>query len=147
LEQTEYRVYICAGPNCGPKGSLSLVSFLEEEVERLGLGDRVTITAGGCQSHCETGPTMVVFPGAVFYQQVDRPRLERIAAEHLLAGEPVRDFFWNGVARKIIPSGSSNRQMPALPGPAPSKRSPGASARDDRKPRAKPRYEVDDFRW
>ena len=54
-----YRVYVCCGKNCGPKGSPQLLDFLEEEVRRLSLQDRVRVYPGACQTHCESGPTVV----------------------------------------------------------------------------------------
>ena len=85
---------MCCGPNCGPKGSRQLVDFLEAEVARLALEDRVSVYPGGCQNHCDSGPTMVVYPGPVFYQEVDRARIRRIAAEHLAGDRPVAEYFW-----------------------------------------------------
>jgi (2Fe-2S) ferredoxin len=88
---------------------------------------------------------MVVFPGPTFYQGIDRERLVRIVSEHFAGGEPVKEFFWNGVRRRIIPG------QPA-PGPAPPALQPNGNvtsrpARPD-KPRPKsPPREVDDFKW
>src|SRR5215216_1884701 len=96
---SNYRVYICCGPNCGPKGSRLLLDFLEDEVKRLALGDRVSVFPAGCQAHCETGPTMIVYPGPVYYQEVDRERLKRIAREHLAQDNPVNEYFWVGQPR------------------------------------------------
>ena len=96
----KYRAYICCGPNCGPKGSGALLDFLAEEVNRMALDEQVSVLPTGCQSHCESGPTMVVYPGPVYYQEVDRDRLRRIVAEHFVKGEPVREYFWTGPRQK-----------------------------------------------
>ena len=142
-----YRAYICCGPNCGPKGSGSLLDFLAEEVARLGLGEQVRVLPTGCQSHCDSGPTMVVYPGPVYYQEVDAERLRRIIEEHFVAGHPVKDYFWVGPRVRRSPGGvGTRRTLPIPPGPQPS--IPTKSARDDaekRKPRPKP--DVDDFKW
>jgi (2Fe-2S) ferredoxin len=138
-----YRVYICCGINCGPKGSRQLLDFLEEEVKRLALEDRVHVYPGGCQTHCESGPTMVVYPGPTFYQEVDRPRLQRIAREHFANDRPVADYFWQGpTARGKSFQGPSTGLRPAVtPGNNSSK--PGR----EQKPRPKKTYDVDDFKW
>src|SRR4051794_11913422 len=137
-----YRVYMCCGINCGPKGSRQLVDFLEDEVKRLALEDRVRVFPGGCQNHCETGPTMVVYPGPTFYQEVDRPRLQRIAREHFGNDSPVTEYFWRGPAGPIRPF------KKPLPGLSPAI-TPGDNRKSgrDQKPRPKKTYDVDDFKW
>lgn len=144
MGSSKYRVYICTGPNCGPKGSGRLIGLLEAELERLEIRDSVSVTGGGCQSHCETGPTMVVFPGPVFYERVDRARLERIAIEHLAGGEPVTEYFWdkNRQPHKIIPGREFSKGFdPSSLG--------RTSVEGSSKQKSKPRkaYEVDDFKW
>ncbi len=143
MAKPKYRAYVCCGPNCGPKGSLSLLKHLEEEVARLGLEETVSVSPTGCQSHCESGPTMVVFPGPVYYQEVDRERLARIVAEHLVAGRPVPDFFWQENSRRksarkepavpFVP-GNTKKELPHQKGGKPTKRRPLPE-------------EVDDFKW
>jgi (2Fe-2S) ferredoxin len=92
----QYRAYVCCGPNCGPKDSRALLDLLVREVERAGLAGRVSVLPTGCQNHCESGPTMVVYPGPVFYQQVSRERLHRIVQEHFGEHRPVEEYFWAG---------------------------------------------------
>src|SRR5437588_11398514 len=102
MEAPKYRAYICCGPNCGPKGSLALLDYLEEEVERQGLAEQVSVLPTGCQSHCATGPTMVVYPGPVYYQEMDRERLRRVVREHFIDGRPVHAFFWTGPPKPLM---------------------------------------------
>jgi (2Fe-2S) ferredoxin len=140
---TNYRVYICAGPNCTPKGSAQLLRFLEEELARLSLQEEVSVFAGGCQSHCETGPSVVVYPGPVFYQYVDKPRLVRIAREHLANDVPVADYFHHD---------TRSRQPKSVPHPHRSgttfpKSWGGNGDKAGKKPKPKKSYEVDDFKW
>lgn len=139
-----YRAYICFGPNCGPKGSAGLLAALEAELTEAGLDQAVSVLPTGCQAHCESGPTMVVYPGPTYYQQVDVARLKRIVAEHFRGGTPVAEFFWTGTRRRVLPDGRKvlvNRPVPEAPlSDAPHSR--------ERTPRTKksPR-EVDDFKW
>ncbi len=144
MEQHEYRAYICCGPNCGPKGSVRLLTVLEEEVARQGLSQRVSVLPTGCQSHCETGPTMVVYPGPVYYQEVDPVRLVRIVAEHFGRGAPVRDYFWTGphpkrlqvLDRAAYGIGTAHEEY----GPTPQE--------SRHKPKGlRPQRDVDDFKW
>ncbi|MEO6458441.1 MAG: (2Fe-2S) ferredoxin domain-containing protein [Chloroflexia bacterium] len=104
LASTKYRAYLCCGRNCGPKGSGELLDFLADEVTRLGIEHQVTVLPTGCQSHCESGPTMVVYPGPVYYQAMDEGRLREIAKAHLRDGMPVQEYFWTGTPLRIGPN-------------------------------------------
>jgi (2Fe-2S) ferredoxin len=139
-----YRAYLCFGPNCGPKGSAALLATLEAELEVAGLSDRVSVLPTGCQAHCESGPTMVVYPGPTYYQEVDASRLKRIVTEHFAEGKPVAKYFWTGVRRRILPDG--RRVLVGKP-VAEAPLTPSV-ARRERLPRPrKPQREVDDFKW
>jgi (2Fe-2S) ferredoxin len=115
LEQAKYRAYICCGPNCGPKDSRALLDFLEEEVARAGLSVEVTVSPTGCQSHCDSGPTMVVYPGPVYYQEIDRQRLQRIVVEHFQHDRPVEAYFWRGPRKRVYPDGTTRPVAPNAP--------------------------------
>lgn len=143
-ESITYRAYLCFGPNCTPKGSAALLTALESELVTAGLEGRVSVLPTGCQAHCESGPTMVVYPGPTYYQQVDSARLKRIIVEHFAGGRPVAEYFWSGVRRRILPDGrriTIGKPVPegALSVPAPVRERP-------QRPR-KPQREVDDFKW
>lgn len=110
----------------------------------LGIDSHVSVTATGCQNHCESGPTVVVYPGPVFYQQVDRARLKRIASEHLLNGRPVHEYLWTG------PRSRKSQKLPAFPNETGLKGIAdfSGSAAKPRPRKAKRSYEdVDDFKW
>lgn len=143
MNPTTYRVYICTGPNCGPKGSARLVDALQEEIDSLGLQEKVSILAGGCQSHCETGPSLVVYPGPVFYQYVDKGRLRRIAREHLSNGAPVSDYLWVDPAKRPW----RERPSPLKSGPASPPTFGSKSEEKSRKEKPRKTYDVDDFKW
>lgn len=144
MAQSEYRAYICCGPNCGPKGSARLLTVLEDEIARQDMSDRVVVLPTGCQSHCETGPTMVVYPGPVYYQEVDPTRLARIVVEHFGRGMPVKEFFWTGPYPKRLQvldrsAYDAGKSLPAR-GTAPQE--------SGNRPKVKrPPPEVDDFKW
>lgn len=93
-EQKAHRAYVCCGPNCTLRGSTRLVDVLQREVDEAGLAEEVEVMPGGCMKHCERGPSMVVWPGRIYYEFVDQPKLRRIVREHIGAGCPVRDYFY-----------------------------------------------------
>ncbi|MEO8286417.1 MAG: (2Fe-2S) ferredoxin domain-containing protein [Chloroflexota bacterium] len=146
MDKPRLRAYLCCGPNCGPKGAQALVDFLAAEVVRNGLDNEISVAATGCQAHCESGPTMVVYPGPIYYQMIDRGRLSRIVAEHFIEGEPIKEFFWTGIRRRIIPGGQSQ----VRPMPMPAQHTHSTPPRPEHEPRPKPKppvREVDDFKW
>jgi (2Fe-2S) ferredoxin len=54
-----------------------------------GLGSKVRINKSGCLDQCEHGPTVVVYPEAVWYGNVRPEDAEAIVTEHLVGGRPV----------------------------------------------------------
>jgi (2Fe-2S) ferredoxin len=145
MEKARYRAYICCGVNCGPKGASALVDFMEAEVANQDLEVDVSVSATGCQAHCDSGPTMVVYPGPVYYQQMDENRVRRIIKEHLTSDVPVKEYFWTGVRRRILADGSvivpKRVVMPEDLGGAMTQSPPRPQ-----KARPKP-PDVDDFKW
>ena len=49
----------------------------------------VRINRAGCLDQCEHGPTVVVYPEAVWYGPVTAADVEEIVSAHLVAGRPV----------------------------------------------------------
>jgi (2Fe-2S) ferredoxin len=142
MSEKKYRAYICCGPNCGPKDSRALLDYLSREVARLGLESRVSALPTGCQSHCLSGPTMVVYPGPVYYQEITTDRLDTIVEKHFVRDEPVQAFFWTGPRIKLIPRRNSAPRQGQFEQP---KRQEHAGS-TPRKPERKA-SEVDDFKW
>lgn len=89
-----YRVHLCFGPNCTPRGSRALLPVLEAAVAAEGIGDRVEIIASTCRDRCDYGPSMNVYPGPVFYNELTPEAIEEIVREHLRDGRPVGRWFF-----------------------------------------------------
>jgi (2Fe-2S) ferredoxin len=62
---------------------------MKDAVKGAGLGDRVRVNKSGCLDQCEHGPTVVVYPGAIWYGFVKPDDVQEIVNEHLLNGRPV----------------------------------------------------------
>ena len=87
--EPEYRVHICFGPNCTPRGSRELLPLLQEALFEAGISDKVEVLSTSCRNRCEFGPSVNVYPGNHFYAHVDPEGLIEIVIEHLMSGRPV----------------------------------------------------------
>jgi (2Fe-2S) ferredoxin len=89
-----YRVHLCFGPNCTPRGSRALLPVLQEALLREGLTGAVEVIATTCRDRCDYGPSMNVYPGPVFYNELTPEAVEEIVREHLKHGRPVERWFF-----------------------------------------------------
>jgi (2Fe-2S) ferredoxin len=77
-------------PSCGARGSAGLLTALQE-----GLGahpelwGKVAVTPSGCLGPCFEGPTIVVYPEAVWYVGVQLADVPEIVELHMARGVPV----------------------------------------------------------
>ena len=74
---------------CDPDGSQALREAFKRELKAAGLGALVRANHSGCLDQCEHGPTVVVYPEAVWYGHVQPADAEAIVEEHLVGGRPV----------------------------------------------------------
>jgi NADH-quinone oxidoreductase subunit F/NADP-reducing hydrogenase subunit HndC len=113
MSETGYRVHICHGPKCTPRGGARwLVRALETEVKRLGIEDRVEILVTSCRNRCELGPSVNVYPGPVCYGHVTPEAMIRIAHDHLLRGERVSDLVVAEAAARSIDLDTLDKLFP-----------------------------------
>ena len=93
-----YHIFMCINErsaddprgSCTAKGSARLQELFKSEVKRRGLDGQVRANKAGCLDACEHGPTVVVYPDAVWYTYVDRADIDEIVEEHLQHGRIVK---------------------------------------------------------
>jgi len=96
-QRFEYHLFICTNHRppenpkgcCSAKGSEAIADKFKEELHRLGLKGRVRANKAGCLDACEFGPSIVVYPGGVWYHHVTLEDVDEIIESHILNGKPV----------------------------------------------------------
>jgi (2Fe-2S) ferredoxin len=87
-------VHLCFGPNCTGRGSRALLGELERAVGEAGLSHRIEILATTCRNRCDYGPSLNVYPGPVFYNEVNAEAIHEIVKRHLQDGEIVNRWLF-----------------------------------------------------
>ena len=93
----EHHVFVCENRRddsdprgcCAAKGSQALRDRLKERAHAAGLKGRVRVNSAGCLDQCAHGPTIVVYPEAVWYGHVTVDDVDEIVQSHLIEGKPV----------------------------------------------------------
>jgi len=86
------QIFVCTKENfdgcCAQKGALEVFQALRDAVRKAQMTD-VLVTGCGCTGQHSTGPTVIVHPDGIWYQQVKPEDVEEILREHLQGGKPV----------------------------------------------------------
>ncbi len=91
----EKHVLVCGGTGCTSSGSMKIIEALENELAAKGLTEKIQIVKTGCFGLCALGPIMIVYPEGTFYSCVETDRIPRIVEEHLIGGNPVKEFLYD----------------------------------------------------
>jgi (2Fe-2S) ferredoxin len=100
FSESKYRVHVCFGPNCTPRGSKATYAAFQQALLDLGIYLDVELIATSCRNRCELGPSVNVYPGPVLYGFVDDEAARRIAVDHLKGGTPVASKIVSPPANK-----------------------------------------------
>jgi (2Fe-2S) ferredoxin len=109
MPKFEKHIFICGNQrplghprgSCDPEAKSELqVKFKQKLAEHAITGSRVRANKAGCLEQCEHGPTVVVYPEAIWYGHVTADDVDEIIVSHILGGLPV--------GRLVLPSDCIN---------------------------------------
>jgi (2Fe-2S) ferredoxin len=100
MPQFTHHIFICINRRepessrgcCNADGSEALRNAFKKEVERRGLKPLVRANASGCLDQCELGPTVVIYPQAIWYGGVKLSDVPRIVEETIINGRILEDL-------------------------------------------------------
>jgi (2Fe-2S) ferredoxin len=67
---------------------------LENALRQAGIQDRIEVVVATCRNRCDFGPSMNVYPGPVFYNELTPEAIEEIVRDHLVGGQPVERWIY-----------------------------------------------------
>lgn len=100
MPQFTHHIFICGNRRepghsrgcCDPSGHEELKARFKSEIERRGLKPLVRANSAGCLDQCELGPTVVIYPQAIWYGGVTVDDVPRIVDETIVHGRIVADL-------------------------------------------------------
>lgn len=90
----ERHILICGGPGCKASRADKIEEKFKEEIERLGLQEKVKVIMTGCFGFCAKGPVIEIMPDKVFYIEVKDEDVKEIIESHILNGEVVERLLY-----------------------------------------------------
>lgn len=94
MTEKRFRIYLCAGMHCTPRGRDALLRVLEDALWNSSIDTEVEIRSSSCLNRCAFGPNMTIWPGPVRYSDLTATKIRQIVAEHLVAGTVVETLVY-----------------------------------------------------
>jgi (2Fe-2S) ferredoxin len=97
LAKFQHHVLVCTNSrepsnprgSCTTDGKSDLLPLFQANVKEAGIKPTVRVNKSGCLDQCEHGPTVVVYPEAIWYGHVTPADVDEIVQSHLVNGRPV----------------------------------------------------------
>lgn len=86
MAKYKHHIFICQNTRenghprgcCNPENKSTLVKLFKETLAKYGLKDSVRANKSGCLDQCEHGPTVVIYPDAIWYGWVKETDVDEI---------------------------------------------------------------------
>lgn len=103
MPRFEKHIFICENVRepgdpkgcCSEKGSKTIRELFKKRLKELGLGGKVRANSSGCLDACAFGPSIVVYPGQVWYGGVKPEDVEEIIQSHIIKNIVVEHLLIN----------------------------------------------------
>lgn len=82
---------------CKHRGAEEIFKVLKDGAAKAGLKDSMRINRAGCLDHCEYGPSVVVYPEAVWYHVPTVEDAQEILREHIVGGRVVKRLLMDNI--------------------------------------------------
>ena len=100
MPQFTHHIFICINQrergssrgSCDPDGEEELKDAFKKEIKKRGLKPLVRANAAGCLDQCELGPTVVIYPQAIWYGGVTLKDVPRIVEETIVNGRVIEEL-------------------------------------------------------
>ncbi len=97
MPKFKHHIFVCTNTrsadhprgSCNPDGSGELHRAFKTKLAQRGIKGDVRANKSGCLDQCEHGPTVVVYPEAVWYGGVSLNDVDEIIESHVVNGRPV----------------------------------------------------------
>ena len=93
IPTAQRHLFVCLGPDCCDTASEGEPLWKHIKASLRQAGVKVMRTKAGCFRICAGGPWVVIYPEGIWYGNVTRERFDRILRQHLLDGQPVREWI------------------------------------------------------
>ena len=91
VSSAQQHLFLCIGPECcNPDEGNSLWEHAKAAIKKTAAP--VMRTKALCFRVCSGGPWLLIYPDGIWYGSVTPDRFDRILTEHVLGGNPVREW-------------------------------------------------------
>lgn len=112
MPKFKHHIFVCTNRRdadhprgcCDPDGAADLHRAFKSKLAKRNVNFLVRVNKAGCLDQCELGPTVVVYPEAVWYGRVTIGDVDEIIDSHIIGGQPVE--------RLLIPDDLLNTTAP-----------------------------------